>query len=176
MKKYIGLFAVGLFACTNGQGQVDVSSVDVATFPAPAAVSGVQPQADVALTSDADLDLDFHGDMQSLSNLGPLSGTVSKDTVSGSDLGFIRHIQATIGATDGTMASSLLCDVDVPRGVTSFDIPRLISDGLLFEYLSEGKVTVHLAVTGDLPHRQLTVTHTFVAHMNVAMQGSIAKF
>jgi hypothetical protein len=176
MNKYIGLFAVGLFACTNGQGHVDVTSEDIVTFPAPSAVTGAQSHEDAALTTDAELTLDLHGDLQSLSNLGPLSGSVSKDTVSGSDLAFVRHIQATIGSSDGTMTSSLLCDVDVPRGVTSFDIPRLISDGLLFEYLSEGKVIVNLAVAGDLPPRQLTITHTLVAHMDIAMQGSVAKF
>ena len=175
MKKHIGLFAFALAGCTNGQAAVDVTSVDEATFPA-ASISGPlgQQLAGQALATDTSLPLDVHGELQSLSNLGPLTAVISKDTVSGPDLSFVQHIHATVAAQDGTMAEQVLCDVDVPPDTTSFDIPRLISDATILSYLIEGKVTLHLALTGTLPGRPIVLTHTLVAHVDVAMQGSLA--
>src|SRR5271165_2660735 len=100
MKKYIALFGFALAACTNGQGEVDVTSVDMAEFPAPPPSVSAGQLVGQTVTTDASLSVDVHKDLESLSNLGSLSGSISKETVSGPDLSLIHHIQATIGAAD----------------------------------------------------------------------------
>jgi hypothetical protein len=177
MKTHIALFAIALAlsGCTNGQGEVDVTTSNVATFPAISTVSAGQQLAGETLTTNAEIRLDVHKDLQSLSSLGALTGAISKDAVSGSDLSFVRHIKVTIATLDRKMPIQVLSDVEVPQNAAEIDLPRLIDDELVLEYLREGKVAIGLSVTGSLPERSLTLTHTLVAHMNVAMQGSITK-
>jgi hypothetical protein len=51
-----------------------------------------------------------------------------------------------------------------------------MTDARLLDYLSEGKVVVHFYLTGAIPDRGFTLTHTLVAHVNVAVSGSVVKF
>jgi hypothetical protein len=69
----------------------------------------------------------------------------------------------------------LTSDVDIPEGATETELPLLIGDARLLEYLSEGKVAVHFYITGNIPPRPVTLTHTMVAHLNVAVNGSVLK-
>jgi hypothetical protein len=175
MKTSIALLALAFLGCTNGQGEVDVTSTNVATFPgAPAALPS--QAADLALTTEGDVTLDVQKDLESLKNLGSLSAAVSKNGVTGADLSFLQHVKLTIAAKDGQLPAQLLSDADVPQGSTEVELPMLIENSQLLDYLSEGKVTVHFAITGQLPQRPLTLTHTIVAHVDVAMSGSVLKF
>jgi hypothetical protein len=176
MKTYIALFATAaLFACTNGQGEVDVTTTNVATFPAaPAAAAGPRPTTET-LTAEAEIRLDVHEDLKSLANLGTLTGAISRNAISGSDLSFVQHIKTTIATQDGRMPAQVLSDADVPQDAPEIELPRLISDDLILEYLKEGKVAIRLSLTGSLPERSLSLKHTLVAHLNVAVQGSVTK-
>jgi hypothetical protein len=42
----------------------------------------------------------------------------------------------------------------------------------VLEYLREGKVVLHFTLTGNISERPLKVTHTLVAHINIATSGS----
>jgi hypothetical protein len=170
MKRFIALFAVALGACALGQGQVDVSTSKSATFPgAPAG----KDLAGVSTTTDASLTLDFQDDLASLGNLGALSATMSQNSVSGTDLNVIRHIRATLATKDGTIPEQVASDVDVPEASTEVELPLLISDSQLLAFLSEGKVVLHVYLTGSIPEHPFTLTYMLMAQVSVAMKGSI---
>jgi hypothetical protein len=175
MKTYIALIAVALGGCTNGQGEVDVTTTSVATFPAVSTASTAQSLGDEMSTTNAEIVLDVHKDLQSLSTLGALTGAISRDVVSGSDLSFVRHVKTTIATVDGRMPAQVLSDAEVPQDAAEIDLPRLITDALILEYLKEGKVAIRLSLTGSLPERSITLKHTLVAHMNVAVQGAVTN-
>ncbi len=175
MKPYIGLFAVALVACANGQGEVDVSSTNAATFPgAPSEVPG-SALAGAVMTTEGSVTLDLRKDLASLSDLGTVSVAISQDSISGADLGFIQHIKATIESEDGKLPVQVASDVDVPAHSTEIELPLLISDSQALEFLTEGKVALHFYVTGNIPERAITLTHTIVAHVSIAVDGSIPK-
>jgi hypothetical protein len=174
MKRHIALFAIALAGCTNGVAEVDETTSNVATFPgAPAAAAG---QLSADLTTDAIVTMDVQKDLASLNGLGTLTLTISKNAVSGADLAFVKHIKATIEAQDGTMPIELASDVEVPPHSTEALLPLQISDARLLEYLTEGKVAVHLYLTGNLPQQTMSLTHTMVAHLNIAVKASAVKF
>jgi hypothetical protein len=176
MKRYIPLLAIALAACTNGTGEVDVTTTNAATFPgAPAGALG-QPLRAESVTTDASVTVDVQGDLASLSHLGTLSGDISKNTVSGADLAFIQHIKATIETKDGKMPVQTASDVAVPPNSTEVELALAISDSQVLDYLQEGKVVVHFYITGTIPDRPITLTHTMIAHIGVAVTGSVLKF
>jgi hypothetical protein len=168
------LLAVAIAGCTNGQAEIDVTTTTVATFPAPPA-GAARALGDQAVITDASVTLDVKKDLASLSNLGTLSGEVSKNVVAGQDLDLLEHIKVTIESKDGQMPARLLSEVDIPRHSTEVALPLLVVDSLILEYLTEGQVTVHFYLTGKIPQRTLTLTHTIVAHVNVAVAGSVLK-
>ncbi len=175
MKTYIALFAVALGACTNGQGQADVTMDNPVTFAsAPAGVADV-PVPAISSTLDGLVTVDVHDELESMSKLGTLTATVSKNALSGASLAAIQHIRSTIASEDGTMPVELLADVDVPAGSAALDLPLLVSDAQLLDYLQEGKVSIHFYVTGALSPQDIVLTHTLVAHVDVAVQGSVLK-
>lgn len=175
MKPYATLFALALAGCANGQGEVDVTAANAATFPgAPAAARGPMGNA-AAWTTDGYVTLDLKNDLASLSDIGTLSGAIAKNALSGPDLAFIEHIKATIATEDGKMPVELASDVEVPRNSTEVELALSMSDSRVLEYLTEGRVTIHFYVTGNIPERPLTLTHTMIAHMNVAVKGSVLK-
>ncbi|MDP9150818.1 MAG: hypothetical protein M3O36_12880 [Myxococcota bacterium] len=171
----IGSFVLACAACTNGQGEVDVTASTALTFPAAPAVVQQQAASLEAVTTDTLVTLDLQKDLASLSDLGTLSVSGSESSLSGGDLAFLRHIKATVAAADGTMPEQLLCDVDVPRNATTMGLPLSISDSQVLAYLKEGKVSLHFFVTGAVSDKPLTLTHTLIAHMNVAVQRSVVK-
>ncbi|HZU83615.1 MAG TPA: hypothetical protein VE987_11890 [Polyangiaceae bacterium] len=177
MKKILVVLAGALVACTSGQGEVDVTATQVATFAPPAvdlqglAAAGQTP----TVTADGYVTLDLKDDLASLGGVGSLSATLSKNTLSGADLGYVRHVTATLASVDGTMPAVLASDVDVPEGSTQAELALSMTDSQLLEYLAEGKVSVHFFVTGTLPDRPITLTHTLVAHVNVQVSGSVLK-
>ncbi len=171
----IGSFVLACAACTNGQGEVDVTASTALTFPAAPAVVQQQAASLEAVTTDTLVTLDLQKDLASLSDLGTLSVSGSESSLSGGALAFLRHIKATVAAADGTMPEQLLCDVDVPRNATTMGLPLSISDSQVLAYLKEGKVSLHFFVTGAVSDKPLTLTHTLIAHMNVAVQRSVVK-
>jgi hypothetical protein len=172
MKSYIALFAFALAACTNGQAEVDVTASSAASFPGAPAAAQVPTGG---LTTDGIVTLDFQKDLASLSGMGTLSAVISKNAISGPDLSFVDHIKATITSEDGKMPIELACDVDVPKNTTEVELSLLISDSKVLEYLTEGKVAVHFYITGSIPPRPITLTHTMIAHVSVDVKGSVLK-
>ncbi|HXN31834.1 MAG TPA: hypothetical protein VN894_08235 [Polyangiaceae bacterium] len=173
MKRYIALFAIALAACTNGQGEVDVTSTNSATFPGVPLSAGEGQLRAESVTTEAPLALDVQSDLASLSNLGALTGVISKNSISGADLSVVRHIRATIETADGKMPAQLASDVDVPADSTEVELALSMSDAQVLDYLTEGKVVIHFYVTGTIPDRPITLTHTLVAHMGIAVKGSV---
>ena len=79
-----------------------------------------------------------------------------------------RIVRATIADDDGAMPEVLLSDVDVPVGATEVALPLALSDDQVVSYLSaQGKVDVGLELTGTIPDRPITLTHSLVAHVSV---------
>ncbi|HZU83280.1 MAG TPA: hypothetical protein VE987_10205 [Polyangiaceae bacterium] len=166
--------AVALTGCTNGQAQVDVTATNVATFPAPPAAVAEQVP-DQVMATDGVVTLDLKGDLDSLANVGNLTAAVSKNALSGQDLDVLQHVRVTIAAADGQLPVQLVSDVDVPAGATELELPLLVDGSRLLEYLTEGSVLVHFYLTGTIPQRPLTLTHVMVAHVDVAVAGSVLK-
>ncbi len=169
MKSFIAIFALALGACAVGQGEVSVSSSDIATFPG----AGVPVPAGESVTTDASVMLDFQSDLKSLSDLGTLSGTISQNSISGPDLSLIRHIRATIAAKDDKLPEQVASDVDVPEASTQIELPLLISDAQVLAFLAEGQVIVHVYLTGDIPEQPFHLTYTLIAQVTVGMRGAI---
>lgn len=178
MKKLIALFtlattaAMALAGCAAGQGQVDVSTSHTATFP------GITPDAAKLLppgdmTTNAAVTLDVSKDIAQLSGYGKITATISKDSVEGSDLAFIHRIKATILTTDGKLPAVLLADVEVPANSQEVPLTALISNDQILNYLAEGQVSLEFELTGAIPAQPVTLTHSLVAHLDVAMQGSL---
>jgi hypothetical protein len=175
MKTCIALFAIALAACTNGQGQADVTMENTVSFPgAPAGTPDVALTS-MSLTTDGAVTVNVQDELESMGKLGTLSATVSKNALSGASLAAIQHIRTTIATADGKMPEELLTDVDVPQNSTEIDLPLLISDGEVLDYLKEGKVSIHFYVTGMITQQPITLTHTLIAHVDVAVQSSVLK-
>jgi hypothetical protein len=175
MKRSIALFAIAFAACTNGQGQADVTMENTVTFGGVPAGTPDIPLPNVAVTTDGSIALDVKGELASMGKLGSLSATVSKNQLSGESLVQIQHIKTTIATVDGTIPEEVLTDVDVPANSTAVELPLLISDAHVLDYLEEGKVTIHFYVTGIPTRQPIALTHTLVAHVDVAVQGSVLK-
>jgi hypothetical protein len=175
MKPYATLFAIALAGCASGQGQVDVTAANVATFPGAPAGAREQVHGAGVSSTDGYVTVDVQKDLASLSTLGALTLTVDRNGLSGPDLAFIQHIKATIVAEDGKLPIELASDVDVPKNSTDIELPLELSDERVLAYLTEGKVTIHFYVTGHIPERPLALTHTMIAHMSVAVKGSVLK-
>jgi hypothetical protein len=174
MKPYFVLFGIALAACTNGQGEVDVTATDSATFPGVPLAAG-SPLAPESMTTDAKVTLNVESDLASLSDLGTLSAEIAQNTISGPDLSVVHHIKATIETADGKMPARVATDVDVPSNASEVNLTLSMTDADMLSYLSEGKVIVHFYVTGSIPTRPITLTYTLVAHMGIAVKGSVLK-
>ncbi|MGA2451168.1 MAG: hypothetical protein ABTD50_21110 [Polyangiaceae bacterium] len=167
------LLAATLAACTEGEGQLDVSEVHVATFPAFAATGPLQSLMAQPQSVDTVIYVDLRSELSTLGDLGSPSMTVTKNEVSGTAVANLQHFAVTIAARDGTIAEKPLSDVDVPPNSTSVELPLLISTGELLDYLKEGSVALHLYATGTLPTQPITLTHTLDAHVAVAVHKSL---
>ncbi len=129
-----------------------------------------------SVTTDSFVTIDIQKDLESLTKLGPVTAEVSKNAISGADLSFVKHVQATIETEDGSMPLQVLTDIDVPSGAQELSLsPMKIPDAQVLAYLAEGKVDVHFYITGEIPDRPVTLTHSLVAHLSVAVQGSVLK-
>ncbi len=175
MKPYIALFAVALASCTSGLGEVDVTATDSATFPGVAIPANVELAAE-SVTTDAVVSLNVQSDLASLSSLGTLTADIAENAISGPELSVVHHIKATIETADGKMAAQVATDVDVPPNSTEVELALAMTDAQLLDYLAEGKVMLHFYITGSIPTRPITLTYTFVAHMGIAVKGSVLKF
>jgi hypothetical protein len=168
------LLATALAACTQGEGQLDVSEVHVATFPAVVATgSAEQALMTQAQSVDTIIYVDLRSELSTLGDLGSPSMTVTKNEVSGSAVANLQHFAVTIASRDGTIAEKPLSDIDVAPNSSSVDLPLLISTGELLDYLQEGAVALHLYATGTLPTQPITLTHTLEAHVTVAVHKSL---
>jgi hypothetical protein len=176
MKRSIALFALALAACTNGQGQADVTMENTVTFAGVPAGTPDITLPTVAITTDGSISIDVKDEIASMGKLGTLSATVSKNELAGDSLVQIQHIKTTIATADGTIAEEVLTDVDVPANSHSVELPLLLPDAQVLDYLEEGKVTLHFYVTGTPTTKPIVLTHTLVAHVNLAVQGSVLKF
>ena len=175
MKTLALSLAVALAACTNGQGEVDVTSTHTATFPgAPAAVAGL-PIADADMTTEADVTVNVKSELDSLDGIGALSAVISENAVSGANLAVVEHITVTIATLDGHMPAATFADVAVPSGSTSIELPAMMSGTDVLGYLKEGQVVLHFTLTGKIPEQPITLTHTLVAHLNIAVASSLAS-
>ena len=159
-------------ACTNGQGEVDVIADRVATFPG---IPQAQALAGVVMTTDAVVSFDEHDDLASLGKVGVVHTTIVENSLSGSDLAFVTHVHATIADDDGAMPEVLLSDVDVPVNASEVALPLALSDDQVVSYMGEGKVDIRLELTGTIPDRPMTLTHSIVAHVSVDVAGSVTK-
>ncbi|MBV9947792.1 MAG: hypothetical protein JOZ69_13135 [Myxococcales bacterium] len=162
-----------LAGCTHGQGEVDVSSTNVASFPVAPAALQAQANASGDVTTEASIVLDLKDELASLGDLGSLSAEVSKNSLSGAGLGFIHHIRATLETADGALPETLATEADVPPATAELDLPLAVSSAALLRYLTEGKAVLHFYVTGQMPDRPFTLTHTLIAHVNVAVHRSV---
>ena len=171
MKKTIALFGLAMAACTNGQGNVDVTTSNQATFPAPVALPGALGQ--ISLTTETDVTLDVHGDLASMAKVGTLGVVISQDSVSGADLAQVDQITATIATADGTMPAQPLGRAIVQAGSTEVGLSSLLSDAQALGYLQEGQVIVHLTLAGALPERAITLTYSLVAHVAIGVAVSV---
>ena len=176
MKRYIPLLAVALFACTNGQGEVDVTVSNQATFPG-APAGAAQLLGNQVVTTDSFVTVDVKSDLEQIGKLGSLTAVISENVVTGTDLSFIKHVKATMETEDGSMPVAVLADLDVPADATSArPQPRCSSATRPSSpTLSEGKIDIHFSIAGQIPDRPITLTHSLVAHLNVDVQGSVLK-
>jgi hypothetical protein len=175
MKMYCALFAIAFTACATGQGEVDVTTSHDAAFPGvPADVASRMPPGGV--TSEADLTLDLKDDIDSLAKFGTVSAAITKNTISGSSLAVVRHITVTMATQDGKMPVQPFADVQLSRDSTDVELVSRMGDAQVLAYLREGKVVLHLTLTGNIPEQSLSLTHTLVAHVNIAVNGSVLKF
>ncbi|HSY22772.1 MAG TPA: hypothetical protein VK841_11685 [Polyangiaceae bacterium] len=176
----IALFAIALAACTNGQGQADVTLQNTVVFggmgDAGVAVPSNVMLPNVAVTTDGEISIDCESELASMGKIGTLSATVSKNELSGDGLLQMQHIKAMITSADGSLPELLLTDLDVPENTTSIELPLSMSDATVLEYLEEGKVTIHFYVTGLPTTQPIMLTHTLVAHIDMAVQGSVTSF
>ena len=175
MRAYVALLTLAVAACANGVGEVDEN------FSAVAIVPGASPALLAAfggdeVTVDAPLVLDEKSELSSLGDLGALSLSVSKNSLSGPDLSGVRHVKATIGSKDGKIPQQLAAEADVPAGSTEVELPLLIDDHQLLDCLTEGPAVIHLLLTGAISEKPLTLTYTLAARVNVAVKGSVLKF
>ena len=167
------LLATALAACTQGQGELDISETHVATFSAMGANSPLQALATHAQSVDTTIYLDLRKELSTLGDIGSPSLKVTKNEITGSALANLQHFAVTIASKDGTLPETPLSDVDVPANSTSIDLPLLISPGELLNYLKEGSVALHLFATGTLPTQDITLTHTFDGHVDVEVHKSL---
>ena len=171
MKTRHALLALALAACTNGQGEVDVVTSQDATFPGvPAGMAAQLPPG--GATTRADVTLDVKGEIDSLARLGALSDSITKNAISGPDLSVLRHVNVVMALADGSKPDQTFSDVEVLAEATEIELAPRMSDAQVLEYLREGKVVLHFTLTGSISERPLTVTHTLVAHINIATSGS----
>jgi hypothetical protein len=175
----IALFAIALAACTNGQGQADVTLQNTVVFGG-ADDAGVALPSNVMIpnvdvTTDGEISIDCESELASMGKLGSLSATVSKNELSGDGLLQMQHIRATIASADGALPEQQLTDLDVPENTTSIELPLSMSDAKVLDYLEEGKVTIHFYVTGLPTTQPIMLTHTLVAHVDMAVQGSVTN-
>ena len=171
MKKTIALFALAMAACTNGQGNVDVTTSNQAAFRAPIALPSALGQ--VSLTTETDVNLDVHGELASMAKVGTLGVVISQDSVSGADLAQVDQITATIATADGTKPAQPLGRAIVQPGSTEVRLSSLLSDAQVLGYLQEGPVVVHLTLTGALPERPLTLNYSLDAHVAIGVSVSV---
>jgi len=174
----IALFAIALAACTNGQGQADVTLQNTVVFggAGDAGIPSGVALPNVAVTTDGEISIDVESELASMGKLGTLSATVSKNELAGDGLLQMQHIKAMITSADGSLPELLLTDLDVPENTTSIELPLSMSDATVLEYLEEGKVTIHFYVTGLPTTQPIMLTHTLVAHIDMAVQGSVTSF
>jgi hypothetical protein len=162
-----------LAACTQGQGEVDISETHVATFPAVTVTCPVQSLMTHTRSVDTTIYLDLQKELSTLGDLGSPSLEVTKNEITGSALANLQHFAVTIASRDGTIAEKPLSDVDVPPDSAAIELPMLISAGELLDYLKEGSVALHLYATGTLPTQAITLTHTFEGHVDVSVHKSL---
>jgi hypothetical protein len=170
MKKTIALFGLAMAACTNGQGNVDVTTSNQATFPVPTPLPAALGQS--SLTTETDVTLDVHGDLASMAKVGTLGVVISQDSVSGADLALVDQVTATIATADGTMPAQPLGRAVVSPGSTEAELSSQLSDAQVLGYLQEGPVIVRLTLTGALPERAITLTYSLVAHVAIGVAVS----
>lgn len=172
MKRFVALLAIVVGACTQGDAEFDVTQTHVASFPGvPASVLARSTPGQV-LTASAPITLDARSELDQFGNLGSMTLSISENQLSGTDLGLLQHVSATIATADGKMPSQPLSDVDVPAGSTLVNLPLLLSDADVLQYLMEGPITITLTVSGTLSAQPLTLTHTIVGHVDVAVDKS----
>jgi len=163
------LAASGGVACTNGHGEIDVTSAASLSFPAATASPGA-----AARSSEADLSWDFHEDLGSAEQAGALTLGISSDSLGGADLAGVSHVLVTIETADGILPARPLVDVDIVGGTTA-ELPHVLSDSDLLGYFVEGPVVVRFTISGNLPERPIALTHSLVAHVDVAVSTSVEK-
>jgi hypothetical protein len=171
MKKTIALFGLAMAACTNGQGNVDVTTSNQATFPVPVALPAALGQ--VSLTTETDVNLDVHDELASMAKVGTLSVVLSQDSVSGADLALVDQVTATLATADGTMPAQPLARAIVTPGSAEVALLSLLSDAQVLAYLQEGPVVVHLTLTGVLPERPITLSYSLDAHVTMGVAVSV---
>ncbi len=175
----LGIAALATSACTNGQGQADVTLQNTVVFggvgDAGVALPANVMLPNVAVTTDGEISFDCQSELASMGKIGTLSATVSKNELSGNGLLQMQHIRAMILSADGSMPEQLLADIDIPENSTSIDLPLSMSDAKVLDYLEEGKVTIHFYVTGLPTTQPIMLTHTLVAHIDMAVQGSVTS-
>ena len=166
-------------ACTNGQGQADVTLQNTVVFGGAGDAGVVVPAGvtlpDTAVTTDGEISIDCQSELASMGKIGTISATVSKNQLSGDGLLQMQHITAMIASADGSMPEQLLTDLEIPQNTTSIELPLSMSDAKVLDYLEEGKVTIHFYVTGQPTTQPIMLTHTLVAHIDMAVQGSVTN-
>ena len=170
MKIAIALFATATVACISGNASMDLRSVEDATFaPPPGAATAARS------STESDVTLDLHADLESFAAVGKLDVRITTDALAGADLAFVDTVTETIASSDGAMPAQLLAQAVVAAGSTETDLVPALTDDQILAYLREGPATVHVEVTGALPARPLTLTYTLGAHVEIAVDSSIAK-
>jgi hypothetical protein len=167
--------ALGMMACTNGQAELEVSTVQQAVFAAPSAQIATLAKPGTSLTSETELKVDVHDELASMAKAGPLTITFDSDRLSGADLSVVDHVSVVIGAADGTMPTRTLGTFAVPPGSIAVELSPVMPDAQLLEYLREGPVAFHFTLTGSLPDRSISLGYSLAAHVAIAVAGSVDK-
>jgi hypothetical protein len=174
MMKYSWLpILAALVACTEGQGQIDVTETHEASFPGLAADSPLRAMMGSTSSAETTIHVDARSYLSSIGDVGTMNLSVTKNEITGTDLSFLQHLTVTIAATDGTIPERMLSDVDVPPDAHTLDLPLLIPAADLLNYLKEGPISLQLIGTGTLPPQEITVTHSLEAHVTVEVHHNL---
>jgi hypothetical protein len=162
------LVALALTGCVSGTASDGLSLSQPFAFPAAPMDS---PSTTISDTQPFDVSSTF----SSLGKFGTVNLSVLSSTLTGDDLSLVQHIKMTLATTDGVYPMATLIDTDVSATNGSTNLPIVMDNGTLTQYLSEnGGVQLTLFLTGVLPSSDPTLTWSLDADIKVSISKSVS--